>query len=312
MTLRAVFMGSPEVAVPSLRALANVCDLVQVVTQPDRPAGRGRRLTPPPVKVAAQALGVPVVQPVRVKDGVLARSLAALAPDIIVVVAYGRILPQAILDVPALACVNVHFSLLPRWRGAAPVQRAIEAGDRRTGVCLMAMEAGLDTGPVYARVETEIGSDETAGALGARLAELGAQALADMLAAAPPLPAPQPQDEAGATYARKLTKADGRVDWARPVRRVVDHARAMTPWPGPFTTRDGQRLKLFDVRAAVGTPAAGVAPGTVLAVTDDGLRVACDGGIVTVGRVQPAGRKAMAAQAYAAGQGGLVGARLGT
>src|SRR5690606_31487710 len=192
--LRAVFMGSPEFAVPSLEAVARTCDLLLAVTQPDKPAGRGRKLMPPAVKEAAIRLGVPVSQPVKVRDGTLAAALRELAPDVIVVTAYGRILPRAILEVPRHGCINVHASLLPRWRGAAPIQRAVLAGDAETGVAIMQMEEGLDTGPVFRAASTPIGAEETSGELFARLADLGGMLLEEFLREFPQVPPPTPQD----------------------------------------------------------------------------------------------------------------------
>ena len=211
--LRAVFMGSPEFAVPSLQAAASSCELVLVVTQPDKPAGRGRKLVAPAVKEAATALGVPVTQPVKVRDGALAGQLRALQPDVILVVAYGRILPREILEIPRYGCINVHASLLPRWRGAAPIQRAVLAGDAETGVAIMQMEEGLDTGPVFCATRTAIGADETSGELFARLATLGGQALAAFLREFPGVPPPTPQDGGLVTLAPPLKKEEGLVDW---------------------------------------------------------------------------------------------------
>ncbi len=196
MTLRAAFMGSPDFAVASLQAVARACDLRVVVSQPDRPAGRGRKLVAPAVKEAAAALGVPVLQPLKVRDGVLAAQLREHDLDVIVVTAYGRILPLEILEIPRLGCINVHASLLPRWRGAAPIQRAVLAGDRETGVAIMRMEEGLDTGPVYRVLATPIGPLETSGELFERLAPLGGELLEEFLRALPDVPAPTPQDEA--------------------------------------------------------------------------------------------------------------------
>ncbi|MCY1012175.1 methionyl-tRNA formyltransferase [Nannocystis pusilla] len=207
--LRAVFMGSPDFAVPSLEAVARTCELVLAVTQPDKPAGRGRKLMPPAVKEAALRLGVPVSQPVKVRDGTLAAQLQALTPDVIVVTAYGRILPRAILEVPRHGCINVHASLLPRWRGAAPIQRAVLAGDRETGVAIMQMEEGLDTGPVFRAARTPIDPEETSGELFLRLATLGGDLLAAFLGEFPDVPPPTPQDPSLATLAPILRKEEG-------------------------------------------------------------------------------------------------------
>jgi methionyl-tRNA formyltransferase len=314
VSLRVGFMGSPDFAVPSLHAVRRVCDLRVVVCQPDRPAGRGRKLRPPAVKVAAASLGVAVEQPRKIKDGVLAAALAAHDLDVIVVVAFGRILPPGILELPTHGCLNVHASVLPRWRGAAPIQRAVLAGDRETGVSIMQMDPGLDTGPVYRTVTTAIGPDETSGHLFERLAGLGAQTLEAFLHDFPDVPAPTPQDHDAATHAPPLTKPEGLVDWHRPASHVHNHVRGMDPWPAAVTHRDGSELKLFEARAVAHTlPPGGdtPAPGTVLGVDAIGMRVACLDGMVCIGQVQPAGKKRMSAQAYAAGKPFAPGTRLG-
>ncbi len=302
MPLRAAFMGSPEFAVPSLRAVAEVCDLRVVVCQPDRPAGRGRKLVAPAVKTAALALGVPVLQPVKVRDGVLAGQLAAHALDVIVVAAYGRILPREILELTALGCINVHASLLPRWRGAAPIQRAVLAGDRETGVAIMQMEAGLDTGPVHRMCRTDIGASETSGALFVRLADLGGVVLAEFLRDLPDVPPPTPQDPAGVTLAPMLRKAEGQTRWNVPVQAVVDHIRGMDPWPGAFTGRQQSLLKLFRATASALSRPEAATPGQVLACDRSGLHVACGQGVVCIAELQGVGAKRMPAAAYAAGR----------
>lgn len=300
--LRAVFMGSPEFAVPSLHAVARTCSLALVVTQPDKPAGRGRKLVAPAVKLAAQELGVPVAQPVKVRDGVLAAQLRELAPDVIAVTAYGRILPPDILAIPRYGCINVHASLLPRWRGAAPIQRAVLAGDRETGVAIMQMEEGLDTGPVYREARTPIGPEETSGELFERLGPLGGALLADFLREFPAVPPPTPQDPASVTLAPILKKEEGLVDWTWSVEHVVDHIRGMDPWPAAFTGREGGLIKLYRAGRSERARPAEAAPGEVLAVDRAGLHVACGDGVVRVAEVQAAGAKRMPAQAYAAGK----------
>ena len=306
LTLRAAFMGSPDFAVPSLHAVAKTCALQAVVCQPDRPAGRGRKLKPPAVKVAAVPLGVPIHQPTKMKDGTLREQLARHDLDLIVVTAFGRILPRDILDLPRLGCINVHASLLPRWRGAAPIQRAVLAGDSATGVAIMRMEEGLDTGPVYRVVETPIGPLETSGALFERLAVLGGEVLAEALAevvARGRLGEPTPQDDALATHAAMLSKAEGEVDWSWPAKRVIDHVRGMDPWPGAYTARDGLVLKLFGARpSAQGAGGTMGEPGTVLGVDGQGLHVACGAGAICVAELQPAGKRRMPAEAYAVGR----------
>ena len=233
MPLRIVFAGTPEFAVPSLVAAAQRNEVVAVYTQPDRPAGRGRALTASPVKLEALKRGLPVLQPETLKTELSRDALRALKPDVLVVVAYGLLLPQSILDIPKFGCWNVHASLLPRWRGAAPIQRAIEAGDTQTGACLMQMEKGLDTGPVLMHQTLAIAPDETAGQLHDRLSALGAQVLADGLGLlrANMRPVPRPQPEQGATYARKLEKSEARLDWTQPADVLARKVRAFDPWP---------------------------------------------------------------------------------
>ncbi|WP_434422135.1 methionyl-tRNA formyltransferase [Nannocystis pusilla] len=300
--LRAVFMGSPDFAVPSLEAVARTCELVLAVTQPDKPAGRGRKLMPPAVKEAAQRLGVPVSQPVKVRDGTLAAQLQALAPDVIVVTAYGRILPRAILEVPRHGCINVHASLLPRWRGAAPIQRAVLAGDRETGVAIMQMEEGLDTGPVFRAARTPIEPEETSGELFLRLATLGGDLLAAFLGEFPDVPPPTPQDPSLATLAPILRKEEGVVDWTWSSGHVIDHVRGMDPWPAAVTGREGTPVKLYRAGPSPLPRPEGATPGEVLAVDRAGLHVACGEGVVRIAEVQAAGAKRMPAQAYAAGK----------
>jgi len=311
-------MGSPDFAVPSLLATERVCDLVLVVTQPDRPAGRGRKLQSPPVKLAAQALrdgaGVEVIQPRKVRDGELRDRLATLDLDVIVVTAYGRILPEDILGVPRLGCINVHGSLLPRWRGAAPIQRAVLAGDTKTGISIMKMDAGCDTGPVFETVETPIGAEETSGELFDRLSTLGGAALEAFLKRLPDGAMPEAQPTDGVKHAPKLEKAEGIVDWTRPDRELVDHVRGMDPWPGAVTTFEGAPLKLFGARLVAGAepinegaqerkngPDA-ASPGQIVAIDDLGLHIAAGEGRVCITHVQPAGKKRMSAAAFATGR----------
>ncbi|HJK95187.1 MAG TPA: methionyl-tRNA formyltransferase, partial [Polyangiaceae bacterium LLY-WYZ-15_(1-7)] len=265
--MRAAFFGSPDFAVPCLRALARFAEVPVVLCQPDRPAGRGMRLRKPAVKVAAEELGLEVWQPTKVRKGDLAERLRALDLDVGVVVAYGRILPRAVLDAPRRGCVNVHASLLPRWRGASPIHHAIVHGDPKTGVTLMQMDEGMDTGPILAMEETPIAEDETAGTLSDRLSTLGAELLERTLPAwVDGRLEPRPQPE-GATHAGLLTKEHGRVDWSKPARAVHDHIRGMSPWPGAFTTKDGERLKLHRAHVLEEAGQAG-APGEVLASDD--------------------------------------------
>lgn len=317
MKLRAAFMGSPDFAVPSLQATARACDLVLVVTQPDRPAGRGRKMAAPAVKTAAAALydgaGVAVIQPRKVRDGTLRDQLAALDLDVIVVTAYGRILPSEILELPRHGCINVHGSLLPRWRGAAPIQRAVLAGDAETGISIMQMDEGCDTGPVFEMVATPIGAEETSGELFERLAVLGGETLERFLERMPEHAPPTPQPKTGIVHAPKLEKSEGIVDWSGSARAVIDHVRGMDPWPGAVTTFDGAPLKLFAVRKGAHIRGGGAWPsgGTILAIDDQGLHVACADASVCITQVQPAGKKRMAATAFATGRRLEVGTSLG-
>jgi methionyl-tRNA formyltransferase len=303
-------MGSPPFSVPSLRAVKDACELRVVVCQPDRPAGRGRKLTPPAVKLAAEALGVPILQPRKMKDGTLAAALREHDLDVIVVTAFGRILPVEILELPRHGCINVHASILPRWRGAAPIQRAVLAGDTETGVAIMRMEEGLDTGPVFTTTTTPIAPTQTSGELFERLAEIGGEALAAFLAAFPDVPPPVPQGTDGVTHAPPLRKEEGVVDWERSAKVVVDHIRGMDPWPAAVTRREGTPLKLFGAVVS-SVPCGGAVPGQVLEHAGEGIVVACLGSAVTVHEVQPAGKRRMPARAYAAGKPFRTGERLG-
>ena len=293
--MKIVFAGTPEFAVPALRAAAGKAEVVAVYTQPDRPSGRGRVLTPSPVKRAAQDMGFPVLQPDTLRAAEVQEALRALKPDLMVVVAYGLLLPQAVLDIPVDGCWNVHASLLPRWRGAAPIQRAIEAGDTETGVCLMRMEKGLDTGPVLLEQRTPIGEQETGGELHDRLAALGAQVLADGLGllrvGIQPVARPQPAE--GVTYARKLDKAEARLDWREPAQVLANRVRAFNPWPMAEADVAGERLRLH---AAVALPLAhDAAPGTLLAAGRQGIDIACGDGALRIRTLQRAGGKAITA-----------------
>ena len=310
MSLRIVFAGTPDFAVPSLRAAAQRNEVVAAYTQPDRPAGRGRGLQLSPVKREALVRGIPVLQPESLKGALAGDALRALQPDLLVVVAYGLILPKAILAIPRLGCWNVHASLLPRWRGAAPIQRAIEAGDRETGVCLMQMEAGLDTGPVLLSQTLAIGDSETAGQLHDRLAMLGAQTLADGLGLlrAGMRPVPQPQPDIGATYARKLDKAEARLDWTQPAAQLARKVRAFNPWPMADALLAGERVR---VHGAIAIDAAtGAAPGRVIAAGRDGIDVACGEGALRIRVLQREGGRAITAADYLNARGAqLVDAR---
>jgi methionyl-tRNA formyltransferase len=291
--LRIVFAGTPEFALPSLRAAARAGEIVAVYTQPDRPSGRGRQLALSPVKQAALNKGWPVHQPTTLKTVEARRTLADLRPDLLVVVAYGLILPPKVLAIPRNGCWNVHASLLPRWRGAAPIQRAIEAGDAQTGVCLMRMEAGLDTGPVLLALTTPIDPDDTGGSLHNRLAELGAEVLTDALTLlrAGMRPVAQPQSESGASYALKLEKSEARLDWNQSAIALERKVRAFMPWPIAEAIVDGERLRIHEARALASEHAA--VPGNVLAATREGLDVACRAGALRLTVVQREGGRAM-------------------
>lgn len=303
---RIAFAGTPEFAARSLEALVRYgAEVPLVLTQPDRRAGRGRRLTPPPVKTVARAHDLPVAQPEQLANPRIIEEwgLADRPPDLLIVVAYGLLLPDWMLAWPRRGCVNVHASLLPRWRGAAPIQHAILAGDSQTGVSLMQMEAGLDTGPVYASRAIEIGAVETAGDLHDRLAVLGAELLSECL---PELLAgrlaPVPQNDAESTYAPKITKADARLDWQRPAEELARRVRAYHPWPVAFTeTRDGRVLRVHRAEARdVPAEAEGGRPGAVIAATRQGIDVQTGAGVLRLTQVQPPSARAMDAAAYLA------------
>ena len=283
--MRLVFMGTPDFSVPALDALHAAGHAIACVyTRAPRAAGRGQKERPSPVHARAEALGLPVRTPASLRDPAEQAAFAALGAEAAVVVAYGLILPQPVLDAPARGAFNIHASLLPRWRGAAPIQRAIMAGDAETGVAIMAMEAGLDTGPVLVSRATPIGPHDTAGSLHDRLAGLGAGLIVEALARLDGL-APVPQPAGGVTYAAKIAKAEARVDWTRPAAEVDRRIRGLSPFPGAWTEAAGARVKLLLSETAPGTGA----PGTVLAA-DGAPTVACGAGAVRLLRLQRAGR----------------------
>ena len=297
--LRLVFAGTPEFAVPCLEACrASGAEVVAVYTQPDRPAGRGRKLAPSPVKQAALAAGIAVAQPDSLKSAAAQQALAACRPDLLVVVAYGLILPRKVLAIPRLGCWNVHASLLPRWRGAAPIQRAILAGDSESGVDLMQMEAGLDTGPLLLQRRTPIGRDETGGSLHDRLAALGAEVLAEGLrrTLAGEHLAAKPQPEAGVTYAHKLDKAEAKLDFNRTADELERQVRAFDPWPVAEGEIAGEPLRIWAAQAVARDHHA--TPGSVLAVGREGIELACGTGALRVTAVQRAGGKRIGAADY--------------
>ena len=295
---RILVAGTPDFALASLEALVAVgyapC---AVLTQPDRPAGRGKQLTASPVKTFAQSQGIPVLQPATLRDDEQVATLADLEPDVMIVAAYGLILPQAVLDVPRAGCLNVHASLLPRWRGAAPIQAAILAGDEQTGVCLMQMEAGLDTGPVFACEPVDIGEREDAGQLHDRLAAAGGQLLVahlgDILAGRIQA---RPQDDAMATYAPKIRPADAQLDWRLSAAELERMVRAYDPAPGAWFMAGNERTKCWQAREVAGN----AAPGTVLNAGPDGIVVACGQGALRLESLQRPGKRAVTAAEYAA------------
>lgn len=304
--MRIVFMGTPDFAVPCLqRLLEDGHEVPAVFTQPDKPVGRHAVLTPPPVKQLALSHGIPVYQPTKMRDGTAAALLRELAPDCLVVVAYGRILPQEILDVPPRGCVNIHGSLLPRYRGAAPIQWSVIRGETVTGVTSMFMDAGMDTGDIIDTLTTPIGENETAGELFERLAPLGARLLSTTLAAiADGTVTRRPQNDAEATMAPMLEKAMGRLDLTRPAQELHNQVRGMNPWPGAFCSAGGKTLKIHETRVAAGSGA----PGTLLCA--DPVTVACGEGALQLVTVQPEGKPRMAAEAWLRGARLPQGARL--
>jgi methionyl-tRNA formyltransferase len=292
--LRIVYAGTPEFAVPALRRLLDAdANVVAVYTQPDRRAGRGRRLTTSPVKQLALEHDLPVHQPESLRDEEARQTLSDLAPDLLVVAAYGLILPEDILAIPIRDCWNIHASLLPRWRGAAPIQRAIETGDHRTGVCIMRMEAGLDTGPVFHCLDTVIEASDTGGSVHDRLATLGADALLTCLGRLErgTLDPPEPQDEGKATYAPKLSKAEAELDFAAPALTLERRIRAFDPWPVAWFMYEGRRLRVW--RAAADPRGHDAHPGTVLGVEPKGIELATGQGRLRLLEVQPEGGRRM-------------------
>ncbi len=305
-------MGTPEFAVPSLKALVQAHRVVGVVAQPDRPAGRGRQVASPPVKAAAQAAGLPIIQPRRLSEPAAMAQLQAWQPDLIVVAAFGQILRPAVLELPASGCINVHASLLPRHRGAAPIAAAILAGDGETGITIMRMDAGLDTGPILVQRTERIAPDDTAASLAARLAELGAtlliETLPDYLAGRI---SPRVQDESLATYAPQLKKEAGQLDFARPAAELARRVRAFSPWPGTFALlshAEGEATPLKVLRAEALEDTVG-GPG-VVAATPRGPAVGCGDGALLLVEVQPPGKRPMAGADFARGARAFIGSIL--
>jgi len=308
--LRTVFMGTPGFAVPSLAALAEAVDVTLVLCNPDRPAGRGRSMASPPVKEEAARSGIPVFQPEKARHPDAVARIAAEAPDLIVVVAYGHILPKSILDIPRLGCINVHASLLPKYRGAAPINWAVARGETVTGITIMRMDEGMDTGPMLHVREMPVGEEDTAETMYSKLSILGAEALREALRKLREgTLAETPQDAALATYAPLLTKEHGRIDWSRPAGEVRNLVRGMAPWPSAFALHAGRTLKVLSC-LLVREPGGGGAPGEIVALGRDGIAVACGEGVLRLQVVQPEGGKAMDAWAYAQGRRVATGERL--
>ncbi len=305
-----VFMGTPDFSVPGLQKLIQTQTVVGVVTQPDKPAGRGQQLRPSPVKVVAEAAGIPVYQPKSLRSEEAVAPLRAWQPDVIVVAAFGQILRPHVLDLPPHGCVNVHASLLPRWRGASPIQHALMAGDAETGICLMRMDPGLDTGPVYVCQSTTITAEDTAATLHDRLAEMGATLLAERLDdILHGRLVPTPQDDAQTTYAPMIKKEDGRIQWTQPAAVIDRHIRAMTPWPGAFTTWQGQALKILAARPSAHHLTG--APGQVFPSRDGQTAVVATGsGSLHLQTVQLSGKRALDAAEFLRGRPDFIGSRL--
>jgi len=305
--VRIIFAGTPPFAAAALDALADAGhDIALVLTQPDRPAGRGMKLTPSAVKQAALARGLPVYQPASLKPPETQAELRAVDADVMVVAAYGLILPQAVLDLPRFGCLNIHASLLPRWRGAAPIQRAILAGDPETGITIMQMDAGLDTGSMLTKTPVPILETDTAASLHDTLATAGARAIVAALANYPAL-VPQAQDDRDATYAAKLSKEEAQLDWHQPADALARAVRAYNPAPGAWTLLDGDPLKVWAARAVAGTGN----PGKMLRAEAEQLVIACGSGALALHEVQPAGGKRMSAAAFLAGRPLSAGTRFG-
>ena len=308
---KVIFMGTPQFAVPSLDALIAHHEVLAVVTQPDAPSGRGKALTPSPVKTLAQAHGLPVLQPESLKPAEVVAELRGFAPDLIVVAAFGQILRQVVLDLPRFSCINVHASLLPRWRGASPISAAIAAGDPATGVTIMLMEAGLDSGAILSQRETAIGDNETTGTLTERLARIGAELLVETLPGwLSSEITPRKQDERLVTLAGKLQKTAGRIDWSATTAAIEHHIRAMQPWPSAYTNWQGKQLKILKARTSL-EPVLCKQPNGSVRVDRNHIHVQCGDGLLQLLEVQLEGKRAVSADAFARGQTGFEGSALG-
>ena len=301
-------MGTPEFAIPALEALVEAdSDIIAVVTQPDRARGRGMRVSPPPLKKRALALGLPVMQPKRVSDPEFTSWLVDQEPDVIAVVAFGQMIPKSLLDVPPLGWVNVHPSLLPLYRGASPIQQAVLEGAKETGVTTMYLDEGMDTGDIILQVSTPIGHDENAGSLHDRLARLGAELLVETLRQIESSTAERrPQEENLATVTRRLRREDGRLDWSQTCTSLANRIRAFTPWPGAFAYYKDLRVKIWRAVPRVDSPGAG-SPGQIIDMTDEGLEVLCGSGTLLLQELQPDSGKRMSATAFAHGYGAREG-----
>lgn len=309
--MRLVFMGTPDFAVASLEALLQSDDsVVGVVTQPDRPKGRGQVLAPSPVKLLAQRAKIPLLQPLKMKDPEFLQTLAGWKPDLIAVTAFGRILPPAILSLPPRGCINVHGSLLPKYRGAGPIQWAIINGERETGITTMLMDEGMDTGAMLLQEAISIAADDTAGTLSPRLAELGGRLLVETIARVKAgTIVPQPQDSLRATLAPLLKKEDGVINWTLPATALANRVRGLSPWPGAYTAAGGDRWTIWRALALPGPTTR--PPGVVVAVTNEAIHVATGEGVLALLELQPANSRRMAVSQYLAGHTVVVGLQLG-
>ncbi len=309
--MRIIFAGTPDFAAETLKALVDTeHEICAVYTQPDRPAGRGRKLTPGPVKQVALEHDIPIEQPLNFKSEDSLATLAAYQADLMIVVAYGLLLPQKVLDTPRLGCINVHASLLPRWRGAAPIQRAILAGDLETGVCIMKMEAGLDTGPVLLEARCPIQENDTAQILHDRLAQIGARTLIESLSNIESrLQNATPQDDSQSTYATKLSKQEADINWQQPAIQILRQVNAFNPWPVAQTTWRDHILRIWQAELSDNQPSADA--GTILAVSKQGIDVATAGGVLRITQLQAPGKRAMSVQDFLNANQIKVGERLG-
>ncbi len=301
--MKIVFFGTPEFAVPPLEALLNSGhEIIAVVTQPDRRSGRGRRVTPGPVKVLAQQAGLRVLQPATVRERHFINELEALKPSAVVVAAYGQILPSGIIRLPRFGCINIHASLLPRYRGAAPVNWALINGEEKTGVTTMLMDEGMDTGPVLLREEVRITPEDTAGTLSAKLSRIGADLLLRTLHGLENGSIKPVQQSGDPSYAPRLKKTDGMIQWSKPARELCDFIRGMNPWPGAYGFLEGERVRILKAAPAEPAADAGCRPGVICKVTTDEMHVCTGGGAVSILEIQPAGKSAMPVKTFLQGR----------